>query len=206
VPSDIDRPTSEDEVASAKSLIGAELDPAAATQLHPSVSSSYEPQFSELVSASHEQIAQTGKARSPKSGIDLARYEEPSAPSLTPGTSNSERRNGWSQALRQAYTSHAYLSSRQLNLSLLEKYGKNAWLVGNSQIEDELRTLEKELAETQRQVDETDQHRRRTQETVRGETEGLEDAWRSGIGRAIEAEVAGEGLRRDILEKSRARP
>lgn len=173
------------------------------TQLHPSVSSSYEPSFSDLVSSSHQHIAQTGKARSPKSGIDLARYEEPTAPSVSAGTASSERRSQWSQALRQAYTSHAYLSGRQVNLSLLEKYGRNAWLVGNSQIEDELRTLEKELAETQRQVEETDEQRRRTQETVRGEIEGLQDAWQSGVGRAIEAEVAGEGLRRDILERSR---
>lgn len=109
----------------------------------------------------------------------------------------------WSQALRQAYTSHAYLSGRQLNLSLLERYGKNAWLVGNSQIEDELRTLEKELAETQRQTEELDEQRRRAQETVRGEIEGLEEAWRNGVGRAIEAEVAGEGLRREILQRSK---
>lgn len=109
----------------------------------------------------------------------------------------------WSQALRQAYTSHAYLSGRQMNLALLERYGKNAWLVGNSQVEEELRTLEKELAETRRQGEEVDEQRRRAQETVSGELEGLEEAWRNGIGRAIEAEVAGEGLRRQILEKSR---
>lgn len=179
------------------------VDPAASSILHRSVPASYEPRFSEVVMNAHETITSTSKPRTPETGVDLARYEEPSAPSLVPGAPASERRMQWSQALRQAYTSHAYLSSRQLNLSLLERYGKNAWLVGNSQIEDELRTLEKELAETRRQTEELNEQRRRAQETVRGEIEGLEEAWRNGVGRTIEAEVAGEGLRRETLQRNR---
>lgn len=177
-------------------------DPSASTSLHPSVQSTYEPKFPDLVNSAHESIASTGKARAPDAGIDLARYEEPTPPSFDSSIPAAERRSEWSQALHQAYTSHAYLSGRQLNLSLLERYGKNAWLIGNSQVEDELRMLEKELADTQRQGEELDEQRRRTQETVRGEIEGLEEAWRNGVGRAIEAEVAGEALRREALQQS----
>jgi len=85
----------------------------------------------------------------------------------------------------------------------LEKYGNNAWLIANSQVEDELRTLEKELAETKREVEAVEEERRARQEAVRGEVEGLDIAWREGVGRAIQVEVAAEGLRRQILEKRR---
>lgn len=36
------------------------------------------------------------------------------------------------------------------------------------------------------------------QEGVKGEVEGLESAWREGVGRAVEVEVAGWGLEREI--------
>ena len=49
-------------------------------------------------------------------------------------------------ALRQAYAAATYLSSRRQHLALLESHGKNAWLVGNWQLEAELRALERERA------------------------------------------------------------
>lgn len=127
----------------------------------------------------------------------MSRYEVPSAP-------ESNDVAEWRAALRQAYASSEYLSSRLTNLGLLETYGKNAWLIGNSQLEDILKVLEQEVSKAKTEVEEVEAARRRAQEGVKGEMEGLEQAWRTGVGRMIEVEVASEGLRREILERRRA--
>lgn len=195
---DIDPAPSTAQLEAAAAIISSELDPSHTQTLHASIPSSYEPTFSPLITSSHDQIASTKSARAPGTGIDLTRYEEPSAPS------SSSDHDAWRTALRTAYISQSYLTQRQLNLSLLERYGKNAWLIGNSQVEEELNTLEKELAVIKAQVEEVEEERRQRQDSVKGELEGLDETWRSTIGRAIEAEVAGEVLRRQILERRRA--
>jgi pre-mRNA-splicing factor SPF27 len=87
---------------------------------------------------------------------------------------------------------------------LLEKFGKNAWLVGNSQLEDILKEIEAELAETRKQHEEVETLRRSQQESVVGEIKTLEDTWKKGVGRVLETEVAAEGLKQQILEQRRA--
>jgi pre-mRNA-splicing factor SPF27 len=89
------------------------------------------------------------------------------------------------------------------NLELLDQFGKNAWLVGNSQLEDVLRSLEKDVVATQGRVDEVNKARKAAQEGVRGEMESLEQSWKKGIGRVVEVEVAAEGVRREVLETRR---
>jgi pre-mRNA-splicing factor SPF27 len=85
------------------------------------------------------------------------------------------------------------------NLELLDKWGKNAWLVGNHGLEGELKAVERELAETKRQIDVLTIARRGQQEAVAGEMKGLEEGWKKGVGRVLETEVAVEGLRQQIL-------
>lgn len=87
---------------------------------------------------------------------------------------------------------------------MLEKFGKNAWLVGNSQLEDILKEIETELAETRKQHEEVETLRRTQQESVVGEIKTLEDTWKKGVGRVLETEVAAEGLKQQILERRRA--
>ena len=87
---------------------------------------------------------------------------------------------------------------------MLEKFGKNAWLVGNSQLEDILKEIEAELAETRKQHEEVETLRRTQQESVLGEIKTLEDTWKKGVGRVLETEVAAEGLKQQILERRRA--
>lgn len=87
---------------------------------------------------------------------------------------------------------------------MLEKFGKNAWLVGNSQLEDILKEIEAELAETRKQHEEVETLRRTQQESVLGEIKTLEDTWQKGVGRVLETEVAAEGLKQQILERRRA--
>lgn len=45
--------------------------------------------------------------------------------------------------------------------------------------------------------------RRDAQEAVRGELQGLEEAWRGGVDRALRAKVEGERVRGEILELRR---
>ena len=56
--------------------------------------------------------------------------------------------------------SSSYLSGRLTNLSLLEEFGKNAWLISNSQLEDILRDLEKELLEQKEAVENINKSRK----------------------------------------------
>ena len=67
-----------------------------------------------------------------------------------------------------------------------------------------MRRLEQELVETKGQVEEVNKARKRTQEDMRGEMEALAEGWKSGVGRAVETEIAAEELRRKILDERRA--
>ncbi|KAG5927550.1 hypothetical protein E4U53_002849, partial [Claviceps sorghi] len=105
--------------------------------------------------------------------------------------------------LSRAFTSHAYLASRVENLALLDRYGANAWLLSNYHLENEVRALEAELADTKRQIDEVNYLRAQRQGDVRGELESLEETWRRGVGRVLETEIAVEGLRAEMREELR---
>ncbi|KAK4995622.1 hypothetical protein LTR28_000463, partial [Elasticomyces elasticus] len=109
---------SADDRTSITSLISAELPPDHKSTPHSSLSALPTSGFSELVEKEHARLA-SGSPREP--GVDLTRYE-----ALDPPASNAP--DAWRTTLQQSYNSSAYLSSRLQNLSLLEKYGKNAWL------------------------------------------------------------------------------
>ncbi|KAK1831613.1 Pre-mRNA-splicing factor SPF27 [Podospora conica] len=134
----------------------------------------------------------------PLSALDLTRYEAPSTDPLAPAAS-------LPSALSRAYTSHAYVSSRRAHLALLDAYGKNAWLVGNWYLEGELKAVERELAEARREIDLLTLARQGAQEAAGPEMKGLEEGWRRGVARVLEAEAAAEGLRREVLEGVRRR-
>ena len=110
----------------------------------------------------------------------------------------------WRTALQKAYASSEYLGSRLTNLSLLETYGKNAWLIANDQLEAILRDAEREVSQRKIELEELDKQRCMGQETRKGELEALEQSWKVGVGRMIEVEVAAERLRLEILDKQRA--
>jgi len=171
-----------------------QLDPSHLTTPHPSLRTSYTPTFTPLLAASHDLIAATSKARAPGTGVDLARYEEPTLPAHAAQ---------YHDALRAAYTSHTYLAQRTANLALLKQYGRDAWLIGNEQLEAELRAVERELAGAREAVREVEGERRAVQDAVVGEIRGLEEAWRESVGRAIQVEVDAERLRGEILRRRR---
>ena len=199
----IDTEPSASERAAALSLIAAEAStaPSDSTQSHDSLPALPPPNFSPLIESEVDRVSQ----KTPITGITTSHYESQDAPTTTPGsdTRSPETTQKWHTALRNAYTSQSYLSGRLTNLALLEKYGKNAWLEGNRQLEDVLRALERELEERKAEIDGVVIERKRAQEEVGGEIKGLEETWKRGVGRVLETEVAAEGVRREILERRR---
>ncbi|KAI9824927.1 MAG: hypothetical protein M1832_001532 [Thelocarpon impressellum] len=171
--------------------------------LHPSLPSFPEIQFSDILEA---ELARKATNLPVENGVDLSRYEALEPPPATDPTSDEDRPQvleAWRSTLQKAYASSTYLQTRLTNLSLLEQFGRNAWLMGNAALEDVLRGLEAELVDLKGRTEEVNKARKSTQEGARGELEVLGEAWRGGVGRVIEVEVAAEGVRREILERRR---
>ncbi|KAF2475415.1 uncharacterized protein BDR25DRAFT_301091 [Lindgomyces ingoldianus] len=176
-------------------------------QLHPALipAAAYSPQFSEAVELEHArlQAEKSSKLRA----IDLKRYEDLEAPPNTDPTTDEdspELFDKWTDALKRACTSSEYINGRLTQLGLLERFGKNAWLIGNSQLEDILKAIETQLADVKKQHEETEEMRRNQQWAVSGEMTMLDDAWRRGVEQAMETEAAADRLKRLILDKRRA--
>jgi pre-mRNA-splicing factor SPF27 len=185
------------ERAAAQALIEAEL-PSSKAQSHPLLPPLRPQHFSPYMEAEVLRV----QNNQPLSAINLSLYEalEPPATSPDSDKKHPETLRKWREALSKAYTSHAYLTSRQNNLHLLEQFGKNSWLISNSQLEDILRDLERELAERKTEIDLLVVERKNAQEAVSGEVNSLEQTWKRGVSRVLETEVAAEGVRRDILD------
>lgn len=128
-------------------------------------------------------------------GIDRSRYE--SSEELSPN-SNVDKVKA---ALRSSYAKMTYLQDRQTNISLLEEYGKNAWLIGNSHLDDIQKRLDSELASLKIQTENTNRMRKAAQEDSKGELLGLEETWKQGIGRIIETQLATDQLRQELNQK-----
>lgn len=191
----IDTEPSPSERAAALALISSEL--SSDTTPHPSQSALLPENYSPLILSELDRIS----IKEPLKAITTTHYEALSPPLTT--TASPESLLAWRTALSNAYTSSTYLSGRVANLELLERYGKNAWLEGNRQLEDVLRSLERELKERKEEIDGVVIERKRAQEEVGGEVRGLEEGWRRGVGRVLEVEVAAEGVRREVLERRR---
>ncbi|GAD93298.1 BCAS2 family protein [Paecilomyces variotii No. 5] len=187
--------------AAAEKLISAELSSDYQSSLHPSIPALVEPHFSPLV---QQELARKEAGLPMTGGIDLSRYEAPETPSGTASGKNaSEALNEWRETLQRAYTSSSHLSMRHENLTLLEEHGKNAWLIGNAQLEEVLRGLEKELADTRAAVESVHKERKMAQEASKGELVGLQETWRRGVGAVLDVELAAESLRLQILDQRR---
>ncbi|KAK8190174.1 Pre-mRNA-splicing factor SPF27 [Phyllosticta capitalensis] len=192
----IDAPPSPSSLAAASTLITTELSPSATTTPHASLPAAPTPSYPPGIAAEHARLA-AGAPKDPGTGIDVSRYEALDAPA------DGSDAAAWRAALQTAYTSSAHLETRLTNLSLLERFGKNAWLVSNSQLEAELRAVEAELAAAKNQVEAVEAARRDKQAGVKGEMDVLEATWREGVARVVRTEAAVEGIRRAVLERRR---
>ena len=189
--SDIDPEITEDERRKAKALIAAHLPKNHTTTPHPSIAPLAAVGLSETFQQEVDRIA----AEQPRQGgIEVSRYEAPDEPS------GEEDEATMRKALRTAYISSAFLSDRQANLQLLDEFGKNAWLVGNSQTEEILQGLERELAGLKSEAENVNKGRKTAQFDSKGEFLTLQENWKRGIGNILEIQVATEQIRRQILE------
>ncbi|KAK4462027.1 Pre-mRNA-splicing factor SPF27 [Cladorrhinum samala] len=198
----VDEPPTESQIAAASLLIAQERslvpdDPNHAL-LPPPPSSSDSPYLTPILSAEFSRLQSSPDPKTSKlQALDLSRYSSLPTPPANPS------RETLAEALSEAYTSQAYISARRTNLALLDTYGKNAWLVGNYHLEGELKALEKELADTKREIDLLTLQRKAAQDQAGPELIELEKAWKAGVGRVLETEAAAEGLRRQALEQRR---
>ncbi|RYO85281.1 hypothetical protein DL766_009024 [Monosporascus sp. MC13-8B] len=185
------------ERSAAEALIAAELSSSPSTDQRPPAAglpALREPVFSPLIAQELERVASQQKLEA----IDKSRYEAPDPSTVSSLSSPDELR----ETLSRAYATSTYLRGREAHLQLLEAHGRNAWLVGNwSGLEAETAALERELAAARREIDRVNVRRRQAQDEAAGELRGLEDAWRRGVGRVLEAEAAAEALRRQVLER-----
>jgi pre-mRNA-splicing factor SPF27 len=108
----------------------------------------------------------------------------------------------WRNALRSAYSSNSYLSGRNINLSLLEELGKNAWLISNSQLDELLKAQERELERLKKETESVNNERRDAQEQSRGELQALEETWKQGIRRLVEVQLATGKLHQEIQARN----
>ncbi|KAJ5310276.1 uncharacterized protein N7443_002737 [Penicillium atrosanguineum] len=183
----------------AQQLINSELAPEHATTFHPSIPAAPEAQFSPLI---QQELSRKEAGVPLTGGIDLTRYEAPEPPTRA-NDNEAPNLDEWRQALQKAYVSSSHLTKRHENLSLLEEGGRNAWLIGNSQLEDILRGIEKELADTKEASEEVNKQRKIAQEASHGEMVSLEETWKRGVGAVLDVELASEGLRQQILDHRR---
>ncbi|KAH9223698.1 Pre-mRNA-splicing factor SPF27, partial [Leptodontidium sp. 2 PMI_412] len=161
----IDTEPSASERAAALALILAEAsseDTKDTTTTHPSLPDLAPQSFTPLLLSELTRI----ESQTPLTGITTTHYESQDAPSTTPDSDEKSPSTllAWKSALQNAYTSQAYLEGRVANLGLLERYGKNAWLEGNRQLEDVLRGLERELEVRKGEIDGVVIERKRAQE------------------------------------------
>lgn len=147
-----------------------------------------EPDFRPATQAELDRIA-AGKPWA--GGIDVGRYELGAEASPS--------------ALAAAYASAAHVEARLANLTLLNEFGKNAWLVHNSQLEALLKGLEEELMELKTECEVVNKERKSVQVDARPELTALEQRWKKGIGRALEVEAGAEAVRQEILKRRRER-
>lgn len=191
----IDAQVNEEERRQILRAIAAELPGGYQTTTHPLLPLLPQTKFTPLMQV---EIDRKARGEPMKGGIEMSRYEAPDEP--TDGDDSQ-----WRGALQAAYRSSSYLEGRHVNLSLLEEHGKNAWLIGNSQLEEVLQRVEKELAILKNETENINKVRKGAQEGSRGELVALEESWRTGVGKIIEVQVASDGLRREILRRRRER-
>ncbi|KAF4121069.1 pre-mRNA-splicing factor SPF27 [Geosmithia morbida] len=184
----IDTEPTPSELDAARALVSAEQqrrDPPPSPPQHPS------PSFSDIMAI---ELARAASGTALQS-LSLSRYEAQEAPPPREPASTHLR------VLEAAYVGESYLSSRLQTLELLDRHGRNAWLLGNHHLEAELRRVEADLAATRADIDRVNIERRRRQEDVRTEMHVLEDTWKRGVGRVLETEIAVEALRAQIRDE-----
>jgi len=108
-----------------------------------------------------------------------------------------------SDELTRNLVSTEYLWSRTDNLELLERYGSNAWLIGNARQENALGVLETELARLKEEGVQVNRERKREQLELGGQIDRLEQRRRKALRGILEVEIANAQLEQEIQDLER---
>jgi pre-mRNA-splicing factor SPF27 len=100
----------------------------------------------------------------------------------------------------QALVAKEFLTNRTDNLALLEKYGGNAWLVGNAAQEHSLGLLEKELAEAKEEATRINRERKAQNLEAGAQLDSLQGRWRKALRGIMEVEIANALLEEEVRE------
>ena len=173
---DLDAEPTEAEISKVMALVQAELESTKHGKPHPDSLSS-KPKSTYLSSEMSQYVTEVGESRQVK-GIDLARYS----------SDLQDSNNGIK--LKHAYTALCYAQDRYENLTLLSEYGRNQWLIGNDNLEQDLKQLELEVENERRLIDTINAERRAQQSNVKTTFDYLESRWREGIRNVVDVNIA----------------
>ncbi|KAK9370787.1 Pre-mRNA-splicing factor SPF27 [Lipomyces kononenkoae] len=120
------------------------LHPPAKTGLHPSIPALPEFKFTPMMQDALTKISETNGDVGAIRGIDLSRYTSLDFEAEDPAAQQ--------ENLRKAYVALGYTQIRKDNLDLMSLMGRNQWLLGNDELEQNLKTLEHDVMREQNEA------------------------------------------------------
>ncbi|KAH9947677.1 breast carcinoma amplified sequence 2 [Amylocystis lapponica] len=132
------------------------------------------------------------ESHQPLHPLDTSRYQ---LPGPTEQPANEEK---WKEALDNARAQLEHQRLRQINLSLLQSYGGNAWRVHNYLTEATAKNAEKALEELQNLTTEVNRDRKNFQTTIGNQLTSLETRWTELISSILQIEMANVALEGEI--------
>lgn len=166
----IDETPTTEQVQAAEALIAEETGP-----LNTSIPASKKTRLSEAMEA------YVSDRKRPK-GIDISRY------------ANFEDTDG-NIELKTAYTALEYTLSRADAVAALAQYGRVQWLVGNDELDRELKQVDKRLLAAKQSLETVNIGRKRKQNDVADTLQYLEKRWKGLLGDLVDV-----GVKNAVLE------
>ncbi|KAJ8099934.1 breast carcinoma amplified sequence 2-domain-containing protein [Lipomyces tetrasporus] len=114
------------------------------TGLHPSIPPLPEFKFTPLIEDAITRVSQANGDVSVIRGIDLSRYTSLDFEADDPAEQQ--------ENLRKAYVALGYTQIRKDNLDLISLVGRNQWLLGNDELEQDLKRLEEDVLREQNEA------------------------------------------------------
>jgi len=132
------------------------------------------------------------EAHQPFPSLDTIRYQLP-APTSLPATDEE-----WHIALGNARAQLEHQRIRQVNLTLLQTYGPNAWRIHNYLLESTAKQTEKALEDLKQLTVEVNRDRKNTQDHLGKQLTALETRWTELISSVLQIEMANVALDAEI--------
>eukprot|EP01117_Protostelium_nocturnum_P006429 TRINITY_DN2318_c0_g1_i2.p1 TRINITY_DN2318_c0_g1~~TRINITY_DN2318_c0_g1_i2.p1 ORF type:complete len:205 (-),score=66.85 TRINITY_DN2318_c0_g1_i2:21-635(-) len=153
-----------------------------------------EPFSSKIVAAEHERIYQ----QFPQDEFDTSKLQL-----VTPNAKADAKQ--WNSAVENAEAQFEHQNLQLVNLELMQKYGRNAWIEYNKYLEKTQKNLEERVQSIQREIDDLNLKRRNEQVDCERGMKSLEGKRLDLIQKNLELEEVCESLEEEIeeLEKSR---